>query len=400
MFPTQGNFFPLPSYVPFPLLSEKTCHDDVFLWLLEDLHDNDIHIVPDNPDKSLHPELDNVPPDPQLRADSQPEPTRHRDNYFTSLFIEVPKEFEDMSKVDLAILDEYEESSRGQTWQRKGYSANYLETGIVQSCGPPIPPKTNGRAPKKIVNDKLEDNVDYVIEVNDGKPVSKDVMKATANAQRVRASYNQSYHAINRPVTKVQREKHQAPYRLIMSYLHHFQLRNEDSAVKAESDADKCLQRLRVGICPGIMTHSLLHVRPVLSLDGIHLKSQWRRTLYIPSVQTACDDIYPVSLAIIKDSENADGWKWFLELLVQAVPLLKMQHPNNRCKFCYFTFISDRQKGLIQALQQLFPDNQHCFCSIHIVRNVEKAVGKQVAKHVYALSATFSKRESDKLLTN
>ncbi|KAG7374058.1 transposase, mutator family protein [Nitzschia inconspicua] len=100
----------------------------------------------------------------------------------------------------------------------------------------------------------------------------------------------------------------------------------------------------------------------------------------------------------MKDGEDAEGWKWFLELLVEAIPLLKMQHPYNRCRFCYFTVISDRQKGLIQALQQVFPDNHHCFCSVHIARNVEKEVGKKVAKLVHALSATFSKRESDELM--
>ncbi|KAG7364813.1 MULE transposase domain containing protein [Nitzschia inconspicua] len=183
-----------------------------------------------------------------------------------------------------------------------------------------------------------------------------------------------------------------------MSYLKHFQLRNEDSTVKAESDADQRLRRLPVGICPEIMRRSLQHVMPVLSLDGAHLFSKWKGTLYIASVQTACSNIYPVSFAIMKDGEDAEGWKWFLELLVQAIPLLKMQHPDNRCRFCYFTVISDRQKGLIQALQQVFPDNHHCFCSVHIARYVEKEVGKKVAKHVHALSATFSKRESDELM--
>ncbi|KAG7363749.1 transposase, mutator family protein [Nitzschia inconspicua] len=100
----------------------------------------------------------------------------------------------------------------------------------------------------------------------------------------------------------------------------------------------------------------------------------------------------------MKDGEDAEGWKWFLELLVEAIPLLKMQHPDNRCRFCYFTVISDRQKGLIQALQQVFPDNHHWFCPVHIARNVEKEVGKKVAKHVHALPATFSKRESDELM--
>ncbi|KAG7365122.1 hypothetical protein IV203_038325 [Nitzschia inconspicua] len=96
----------------FPLQSENDCHDEVFLRLLQDLpnDDNDIDAAPDVPDKAPLLELDNVPLNPRLGADPQPEPTRHRDNYFTTQFIEVPKEFEDMSKVDLAI-DDYEESS-------------------------------------------------------------------------------------------------------------------------------------------------------------------------------------------------------------------------------------------------------------------------------------------------
>ncbi|KAG7341375.1 MULE transposase domain containing protein [Nitzschia inconspicua] len=245
-----------------------------------------------------------------------------------------------------------------------------------------------GLAPKKRVRDKLEEIVDHVIEVKDGTTVSKDVIKAAANVQGVRASYNQAYCAIGRAVTKAQREKQQASFGLIMSYLHHFQLRNEDSAVQAESDADQRLQRL--GICPVFMKHTLGHVRPVLSLDGADLKTQWKGTLYIASVQTACIDIYPVSFAIMKDGEDTEGWKWFLELLVQAVPLLKMQHPDSRCKFCYFTFISDRQKGLIQALQQVFPDKSSLLLLCpYIAMNVEREVGKQVANHVYALSAKY-----------
>ncbi|KAG7349582.1 MULE transposase domain containing protein [Nitzschia inconspicua] len=219
----------------FPLQSENACHDDVFLRLLQDLpnNDNDIDAAPDVPDKAPLLELNVAPLNPRLWADPQPEPTRHRDNYFTTQFIEVPKEFEDMSKVDASVLG---------------------------SCGA--------------------------------------LCSTTARMWR----------------------------------------------------------------------------------DG---SGSWS---------------YPVSFAIMKDGEDVEGWKWFLELLVQAVPLLKMLHPDNRCRFCYFTFMSDRQKELIQALQQVFPDNHHCFCSVHIARNVEKDVGKQVAIHVYALSATFSKRESDDLM--
>ncbi|KAG7339297.1 hypothetical protein IV203_023978 [Nitzschia inconspicua] len=290
-------------------------------------NDNDIDAAPDVPDKGPPIELDVVPLHPRLGADPQPEPTRHRDNYFTTQFIEVPKEFEDMSKVDLAI-DDYEESSgvrlviarsRG-AGSRLYFCASHTgccfrakfgrERGTLPiiykqelsnpfHCGEPVPPKTKGRAPKKRVRDKLEESVDHVIEVKDSTPVTKDVMKAAANIQSVRASYNQAYRAIGRAVANGPREKQQASFGLIMLYLKHFQLRNEDSTVKAESDADQRLRRL--GICPGIMRRSLQHVRPVLSLDGAHLLSKWKGTLYIASVQTACSNIYPVSFAIMKD---------------------------------------------------------------------------------------------------
>ncbi|KAG7349329.1 hypothetical protein IV203_011926 [Nitzschia inconspicua] len=81
------------------LTSQNDYHEDVFLRLLADLPDNcnDIHAAPDDPDKALLPGLDDMPLNPRLGADPQPKPTTYRDNYFTSQFIEVPKEFEDMS---------------------------------------------------------------------------------------------------------------------------------------------------------------------------------------------------------------------------------------------------------------------------------------------------------------
>ncbi|KAG7352232.1 hypothetical protein IV203_008280 [Nitzschia inconspicua] len=77
----------------FPLQSENDCHDDVFLRLLQDLptNDNDIDAAPDVPDKGPPIELEVVPLHPRLGADPQPEPTRHRDNYFTTQFIAAPR---------------------------------------------------------------------------------------------------------------------------------------------------------------------------------------------------------------------------------------------------------------------------------------------------------------------
>jgi hypothetical protein len=91
------------------------------------------------------------------------------------------------------------------------------------------------------------------------------------------------------------------------------------------------------------------------------MKSRWRGTLYIASVKTACDEIFPVAIAVIDQNEILDGWTWFLQLLRQSLPVHMLDHPKYGVSYKHFTFISDRQKGLIAALQMVFPDNHTCF---------------------------------------
>jgi hypothetical protein len=98
-------------------------------------------------------------------------------------------------------------------------------------------------------------------------------------------------------------------------------------------------------VCPGIMQKALHFVRPVISLDAASLKSKWRGTLYIASVKTACDEIFPVAIALSDQNENLVGWTWFLLLLRQSLPVLMDDHPQYGVQYKHFTFISDRQKG-------------------------------------------------------
>jgi hypothetical protein len=120
--------------------------------------------------------------------------------------------------------------------------------------------------------------------------------------------------------------------------------------------------------------------------------------LYIASAKTALNHIYPVAFAIMNANENEAGWEWFLQQLRSSLPMLIMDHPKPYVPYKYYTFISDRQKGLINALEKVFPGNHSCFCSIHIARNCERLVGSKVAKYVHSLSKTFSHREATELM--
>jgi Transposase, Mutator family len=63
-----------------------------------------------------------------------------------------------------------------------------------------------------------------------------------------------------------------------------------------------------------------------------------------------------------------------------------------------FTFMSDRQKGLVEALKDVFPLNHSCYCAVHIARNVEAKYGKKAAKYVVELAKTFSLSYAEELM--
>ncbi|XP_016192168.1 uncharacterized protein LOC107633047 [Arachis ipaensis] len=85
--------------------------------------------------------------------------------------------------------------------------------------------------------------------------------------------------------------------------------------------------------------------RPLIGLDGAFLK-----TLHGGQILTACgqdanNHILVIAYAIVS-VENKDNWKWFIELLYNDLG----DYREN--KWC---FISDMQKGLIPAVQEVFP---------------------------------------------
>ena len=63
-----------------------------------------------------------------------------------------------------------------------------------------------------------------------------------------------------------------------------------------------------------------------------------------------------------------------------------------------FVFVSDRCKGLKQALSTVFPNNCETSCAYHIRSNVEQKFGNVAASDVMAMALTYSKRNYNYLL--
>jgi transposase-like protein len=86
--------------------------------------------------------------------------------------------------------------------------------------------------------------------------------------------------------------------------------------------------------------------------------------------------------------------------LKNACPLLEIDHPlHAQNVYAYFTFVLDRDKGLIQALKIHFPRNHAAQCSIHIQRNVlTKFHSRDAAKYACIIAKTFSCYQENNML--
>ena len=252
----------------------------------------------------------------------------------------------------------------------------------------------DGRRWKQRRQGKLDGAIRGVRRAKDGAPTPKDVVKAAANLDGVDAGYNEAYRALHHvhPSLAIDEEK---TFELLIPYLNQFGDNNGGSMVNYEMDGN-CVKRLF--ICPGFMDDNLEHVRPVMSLDAAHMKSRWGGTLFVASVLTALDELFPVAVAITTDNESEATWTYFLQHLHQACPTLTAEHQRTRVTHKLYSFISDRDKGLVEALQKVFPENLSTSCAVHVQRNVQTKFGKNAAKYVQEISRTFSTRKENSLL--
>jgi hypothetical protein len=103
--------------------------------------------------------------------------------------------------------------------------------------------------------------------------------------------------------------------------------------------------------------------RPVISIDGTHLKGSYVGKMLIAVSKDANGYIIPLAYAIV-DEETNESWSWFLEQFGKHV-----RFPDER-SLCV---ISDRHKGIINAMNTLEdwmePKAYHRYCLRHIRSN-------------------------------
>nr|XP_027077015.1 uncharacterized protein LOC113700766 [Coffea arabica] len=102
--------------------------------------------------------------------------------------------------------------------------------------------------------------------------------------------------------------------------------------------------------------------RPVVGLDGCHLRGPHKGVLLTALGIDPNNQLFPVMYVVV-EIENKHTWRWFLTELKHDL------HITNERKW---TFMIDKQKGLIQAIHELLPGVEHRMCVRHMYNNFKK----------------------------
>ena len=210
---------------------------------------------------------------------------------------------------------------------------------------------------------------------------------------------------INVSVAKIRRAKRCAKdemlgtdmeqYHHLWSYAATIRETNPGSTVKIKLDTAEegsqgtfqrlyyCLYACKQGFLDGC--------RPIIGLDGCFLKSAFGGQLLSAIGRDGNDNMVPIAVAVV-EVERYDSWKWFLELLMADLGLGVENIP--------WTFISDRQKGLVHAVNELFPNSEHRFCLRHMYQNFKQKFKGKELKDLFWAAASAGNEVDWKLAMN
>ncbi|KAE8701800.1 hypothetical protein F3Y22_tig00110505pilonHSYRG00203 [Hibiscus syriacus] len=179
---------------------------------------------------------------------------------------------------------------------------------------------------------------------------------------------------------------HKGQYSKIYDYLGEMGSSNPGSTTILKLD-NRVFERMY--ICLQACKEGFKGCRPIIIIDGCHLKGYYGGTLLAAVGIDGNDNIYPIAYVIV-ESENESSWTWFLLLLTTD---LEIETSHN------ITFMSDKQKGLVEAMMHVLPNAEHRICMRHLYSNFKNNAqfkGKNLKDALWKVArATYKKEFED-----
>lgn len=194
------------------------------------------------------------------------------------------------------------------------------------------------------VEARVRDNPQY-------KP--KEILQDIREQHGVAVSYMQAWRGKERSMAAVHGTFEEG-YGFLPAYCEQIRRTNPGSiALVYATGQENCFHRLFISYRASI--YGFLHAcRPLLEIDKADLKGKYLGTLLCASAVDADDARFPLAFAVV-DTESDDNWMWFLSELRKLLGV-------NTDKMPVLTILSERQRGIVEAVETHFPSAFHGFC--------------------------------------
>lgn len=204
------------------------------------------------------------------------------------------------------------------------------------------------------IEERLRDNINY-------KP--KDILHDIHKQYGITIPYKQAWRAKERGLAAIYGSSEEGFY-LLPSYCEEIKKTNPGSVAEVfTTGADSRFQRLFISFYASI--HGFVNgCLPIVALGGIQLKSKYLSTFLSATSFDADGGLFPLAFAVV-DVENDESWTWFLSELHNALEV------NTEC-MPQIIFLSDGQKGIVDAIRRKFTKSSHAFCMRHLSENIGK----------------------------
>ncbi|KAL0413844.1 UNVERIFIED_CONTAM: hypothetical protein Sradi_1586100 [Sesamum radiatum] len=185
------------------------------------------------------------------------------------------------------------------------------------------------------------------------------------NESRVNVSKDQAYRAKRAALKEIEGST-DYQYTRLWDYAEEVRATNPGSTVilGTEETDDGEHRFSRMYVCfEGLKSGFKAGCRPLIGVDGCHLKGPNGGILLTTNGVDPNNSLFLIGYAVV-NKECREIWEWFLIILKHDLNILR-QHE--------FTFMSDKQKGLMQAFEEVFPGSDHRFCVRHLHNNFKQA---------------------------
>ncbi|CAM6114845.1 unnamed protein product [Calypogeia fissa] len=113
--------------------------------------------------------------------------------------------------------------------------------------------------------------------------------------------------------------------------------------------------------------------QPLVALDACHTKNRKYPTQVFLATAIDGNSNIVILCYAVAPTETKESWVWFLRLMRKSL---------HGIDDSWIPLISDRAKGLLPAVEEVFPGKIHAYFSVHLRGNVKVKFGKAAAQYL------------------